>query len=150
MTEIDVTAQVPVATASLADPEAFLPPPARPAGPGRWVVDFSVGPFHHEALVTLGPMWRSAGRSGRAIQWSPTVDDHDALPYRSLMPSVAGELLLEDGTVGLHVHYTPAIGVLGRLVDPLLRPFARQSVTRFLHEVTRALQGQVPTPAGDR
>lgn len=149
MTQIDVTAAVPVATASLADPERFLPPPARPAGPGRWAVEFTVGPFRHEALVSLGPMWRSDSRTGRAIRWAPYVDEHDALPYESLMPSVHGVLVLEEGVVGLHVQYTPAAGVLGRGIDMVLRRFAKASVSRFLHGVAQAMHDDaVPTSTG--
>ena len=149
MTQIDVTAAVP-ATASLADLERFLPPPARPAGPDRWVVEFAVGPFHHEAVVTLGSMWRTDDRTGRSIQWVSNVDDHDTLPYEALMPTVHGMLVREGETVGLHVRYEPAAGVLGRLVDPVLRPAARSSIRGFLYDVARAMRAEASVPAGGR
>ena len=148
MTRIDVSATVPVATASLDDPETFLPRPARPAGPDRWVVEFVVGPFRHEGVVTLGPTWRSDGRTGRSIAWAPATDDHDALPYATLMPSVQGVLVLEGSDVGLHVQYTPAAGLAGRVLDPALRPLARRSVAHFLHDVARRMRGAVVGPPG--
>lgn len=147
MTQIDVTAAVP-ATATLADPEVFLPAPARPAGPWRWLVDFVVGPMRHRGLVTLGPVWRTDGREGRSIRWSPARDAHDALPYDALMPEVHGVLVLEEGELGLHVHYTPGAGVVGRGLDVLLRPVARASIRRFVRDVARRLQGSVPAGAG--
>ncbi len=148
MTRIDVTATVPVATASLDDPEHFLPAPARPAGPGRFVVDFAVGPFHHEGVVTLGPTWRTEGRAGRSIAWAPAADEQDALPYESLMPDVQGVLVLEGEVLGLHVRYTPAGGFAGRLLDPLLRPLARRSVAHLLHDIAARMRDEVPTAPG--
>lgn len=150
MTRIDVTATVPVASASLDDPEAFLPAPARPAGPDRWVVTFVVGPFHHEGVVSLGPTWRTEGRVGRSITWAPAADEHDALPYESLMPAVSGVLVLEGDVLGLHVHYTPpAARVVGRVIDPVLRPVAHRSIARFLHDVAARMHDDVrTTPAG--
>ncbi len=149
MTRIDVTATVPVATASLDDPETFLPAPARPAGPDRWVVGFVVGPFHHEGVVTLGPTWRTEGRTGRSIAWTPASDEHDALPYGSLMPAVQGVLVLEGDTLGLHVQYTPAAGLVGRILDPVLRPAARRSVAHLLHDVAVRMRGaEVVAPGG--
>ena len=147
MTQIDVTAAVP-ASASLADPERFLPSPARPAGPDRWVVEFAVGPFHHEAVVTLGSTWRTDDGIGRSIQWMSNVDDRDTLPYEALMPTVQGMLVLDGETLALHVRYEPAAGVVGRLVDPVLRPLARSSVRDFLHEVARAMRAGATVPAG--
>lgn len=67
MTRIDVSARTTAATPSLSEPERFLPAPARPAGPDRWTSDLTIGPFHHEAVLTVGPMWRSGPRCGRAI-----------------------------------------------------------------------------------
>ena len=148
MTRIDVTATVPVATASLDDPEQFLPAPARPAGPDRFVVEFVVGPFRHEGVVTLGPTWRTEGRAGRSVAWTPAVEEQDALPYESLMPDVHGVLVLEGDVVGLHVQYTPAGGVVGRIVDPVLRPVARRSIARFLHDVAARMRVGVPTAPG--
>ena len=151
MTRIDVTATVPAATASLDDPEQFLPAPARPAGPGRFVVDFAVGPFHHEGIVTLGPTWRTDGRAGRSVAWTPAVGEQDALPYESLMPDVQGALVLEGDVLALRVTYTPAGGVVGRVVDPVLRPMARRSVGRFLRDVAARMGAEVPSaPAGAR
>lgn len=146
MTQVDVTVPVPP-TATLDDPTEFLPDPARPAGPERWAVDFQIGPFHHEGLVTLGPLWRSEDRTGRSIRWSSARDEHDALPYDVLMPAVHGVLVLEDGELGLHVHYTPSAGPLGRATDLALRPVARRSVRRFLRSVAaqfRASTAAVP------
>lgn len=149
MTRIDATATVPAASASLDDPEAFLPAPARPTGPDRWVVDFAVGPFHHEGIITLGPIWRTKGRVGRSVSWAATTDDHDALPYDRLMPTVRGVLVLEDDVLGLHVRYEPAAGPLGRVVDPVLRPMARRSVARFLdHVAARLRTGLGTAPEG--
>ena len=147
MTQVDATVPVPP-TASLDDPTAFLPDPARPAGPDRWAVDFQVGPFHHEGLVTLGPLWRSDTRTGRAIRWSSARDEHDALPYEVLMPSVHGVLVLEDGVLGLHVQYTPAAGAVGRATDLALRPVARLSVRRFLRSVAAQLRASTPAVPG--
>lgn len=149
MTQIDVTAPVPT-SASLAEPESFLPAPARPSGPYRWRVDFTVGPFHHPGLVTLGPVWRTEERQGRPIRWTSARDEHDALPYESLVPEVHGVLVVDDGELGLHVHYTPGAGVLGRVLDLVLRPLARTSIRRFHREVARRLNGSVPVAAGDR
>lgn len=147
MTQIDVTAVVPAA-ASLSDPHTFMPPPARPSGPHRWMVDFTVGPLRHRGLVTLGPVWRKDGREGRSIRWVSARDVHDALPYESLMPEVHGVLVLEDGRLGLHVHYTPGAGVLGRCIDLALRPVARSSVRRFAREVARRLRAAAPVRTG--
>lgn len=149
MTRIDATAVVP-ATATLSDAEAFLPPPARPAGPWRWKVDFAVGPLRHRGLVTLGPVWRTEGREGRPIRWVAARDEHDALPYEALMPEVDGVLVLEDGRLGLHVHYTPGAGMVGRGLDVALRPVARASIRRFVQDVARRLQGPVPVGTGGR
>lgn len=151
MTRLDATATVPAASASLDDPEAFLPAPARPAGPDRWVVEFAVGPFHHEALVELGPVWRTEGRVGRAIAWAAAAEDHDAVPYERLTPRVHGAIVLEDGAVALRVTYRPRGGALGRAIDLVLRPVARRSVRWFVDAVaTRmrvpasAAQGETP------
>jgi hypothetical protein len=148
MTEIHARAPVAGDEASLVDPASFLPAPARPAGPGRWAVDFAVGPFHHEAVVALGPVWRTEGREGRGISWRSQHDAHDALPYESLFPSVEGVLVLEDGHVSVHVHYTPGAGLLGRAVDPLLRPVARSSVTQFVADVAGRLAPTTATSGG--
>ena len=148
MTRIDVTATVPVATARLDDPELFLPAPARPAGPGRYVVEFTVGPFRHEGVVTLGPTWRTEGRAGRSVAWVPVVDDQDALPYERLVPDVQGVLVLEGDQLALHVQYTPAGGVLGRMVDPVLRPVARRSAARFLDDIAARMRDEVPSAHG--
>ncbi len=145
MTRIDVSARTTAVAPSLSEPERFLPAPARPAGPDRWTVDLTIGPFHHEAVLTVGPMWRSDTRSGRAIAWEAAVRDHDALPYERLMPHVHGALVLEGQDLRLRAIYTPSGGWIGRLVDPVLRPIARRSVATFLREVARALDSQVPT-----
>lgn len=149
MTRIDVNAQTTTVAPSLSDPERFLPAPARPAGPDRWIVDLAIGPFHHEAVLTMGPMWRSDTRCGRSIAWEPAVRDHDVLPWESLMPQVHGALVLEDRQLRLRAIYTPSGGWIGRLVDPLLRPIARRSIRTFLREVVHVMDSQVPvTEAG--
>lgn len=143
MTRIDVSAQTSAVAPSLSDPERFLPSPARPAGPERWIVDLAIGPFHHEAVLTVGPMWRSDTRSGRSIAWEPAVRDHDVLPYESLMPQVHGALVLEGQHLRLRAIYTPSGGWIGRLVDPILRPLARRSIRAFLRDVAHAMDSQV-------
>lgn len=145
MTSIDASAQTAAAAPSLSEPERFLPGPARPAGPDRWIVDLAIGPFHHEAVLTVGPMWRSDTRCGRAIAWQPAVRDHDVLPYESLMPQVHGALVLEGQHLRLRATYTPSGGWIGRLIDPVLRPLARRSVHTFLREVVHAMDSQVPS-----
>lgn len=150
MTRIDVTATVPATSASLDDPEAFLPAPARPAGPDRWVVNFAIGPFHHEAVVELGPVWRTEGRVGRSIAWAASVEDHDAMPYERLTPPVHGAMVLEGGTVALRADYTPRAGVAGRVVDLVLRPVARRSVRWFIDAVAARMRAPATTEQGDR
>lgn len=151
MTRIDVHARTTSATPSLDDPEAFLPAPARPAGPDRWIVDLAIGPFRHEAVLTVGPVWRSDMRCGRAIAWEPAVRDHDVLPYESFMPHVHGALVLEGQHLRLRASYTPSGGWFGRIVDPILRPIARRSIRTFLREVEQTIDSQVPvTRSSDR
>lgn len=149
MTRIDVTATVPATSASLDDPGAFLPAPARPAGPDRWVVDFAVGPFHHEAVVELGPMWRTEGRVGRSIAWVASAEDHDAMPYERLTPRVHGALLLEGDTLALRADYTPRAGALGRAVDLALRPVARRSVRWFVDAVAARMRAPATAEQGE-
>lgn len=148
MTRIDVSAQTAAAVPSLSEPEAFLPPPARPAGPDRWTVDLAVGPFHHEAVLTVGPLWRAGGRSGRSIAWEPAKRDRDLLPYENVMPTVHGVLVLDGRQVSLRAHYTPSGGRAGRLIDPVLRPVARRSIAAFLRDVVDRIDAQVPTTTG--
>lgn len=149
MTRFDETATVPAASASLDAPEAFLPAPARPAGPDRWIVDFAVGPFHHEAVVELGPVWRTEGRVGRAIAWAAAAEDHDAMPYERLTPRVHGVLGLEGDTLVLRVVYEPRAGVVGRVVDPVLRPVAHRSVRWFVDAVAARMHAQAATGTGE-
>lgn len=149
MTRIDVSASVPVASASLDDPEAFLPTPARPAGPDRWIVDFAVGPLHHEALVEVGPLWRTEGCVGRAVAWVANAEEHDAVPYERLTPRVHGALVLEGDTLALRVVYTPRAGVLGRAVDLALRPVARRSVRWFVDAVAERMRAPATLGLGE-
>lgn len=149
MTRIDVSAQIAAVAPSLGEPEWFLPAPGRPAGPDRWTVDLAVGPFHHEAVLTIGPLWRSDGRTGRPIAWQPARRDGDLLPYEALMPKVHGMLVLDGQRLALRAHYTPAAGRLGRLIDPVLRPIARRSIDAFCRQVARTIDARVPvTPGG--
>ncbi len=148
MTRIDVSAPIAAAAASLREPEQFLPAPARPAGPDRWVVDLAVGPFHHEAVLTVGSLWRSEGRSGRPVAWEPARRDGDVLPYEAMMPVVHGMLLLDGRRLSLRAHYTPGAGRAGRLIDPILRPIARRSIAAFCRDVARTMDAHVPTTAG--
>lgn len=148
MTRIDVSAQINAAAPSLSEPERFLPPPARPAGPDRWTADLAVGPFHHEAVLTVGPLWRSDGRAGRPIAWQPARRDGDLLPYESLMPVVHGMLVLDGHCLTLRAHYTPAAGRVGRLIDPILRPIARWSIAAFCRDVARTIEDRVPVSTG--
>lgn len=150
MSRIDVSAPTSAIAPSLADPARFLPSPTRPCGPDRWLVPLSVGPFRHEAVVTVGPMWRTDGRTGRSVQWAPAVTEHDVLPYEALMPAVHGVLVLEAGQVHLQVHYSPVAGVLGRVVDVVLRPVARASVARFARDIADAMAASPSTTTGGR
>lgn len=148
MTRIDVSAHTSAATPSLSEPESFLPAPARPAGPDRWVVDLAVGPFHHEAVLTVGSLWRSEGRSGRPIAWEAARRDGDVLPYEAMMPVAHGMLVLDGQRLTLRATYTPAAGRAGRVVDPVLRPIARRSIAAFCRDVAHTIDTQVPTNAG--
>lgn len=148
MTRIDVSAQIDAAAPSLSEPEGFLPAPGRPAGPDRWTVELAVGPFRHEAVLTVGPLWRSDGRTGRPIAWEPARLDRDLLPYESLMPVVHGMLVLEGQCLTLRAHYTPAAGRVGRLIDPILRPIARRSIAAFCRDVARTIEAGVPAAQG--
>lgn len=148
MTRIDVSAPITAAAPSLSEPEGFLPAPRRPAGPDRWTVDLAVGPFHHEAVLTVGPLWRSDGRTGRPIGWEPARRDGDLLPYETVMPVVHGMLVLDGARLVLRVHYTPAAGRAGRLLDPFLRPIARRSIAAFCRDVARTINAHAPTTSG--
>lgn len=148
MTRIDVSAHLSAAAPSLSEPERFLPTPARPAGPDRWAVDLTFGPFHHEAVLTVGSLWRSEGRSGRPISWEPARRDADVVPYEAVMPVVHGMLVLDGQYLTLRANYTPAAGRVGRLIDPILRPIARRSIATFCRAVARTIDAQVPTNAG--
>ncbi len=148
MTRIDVSAPITAAAASLSEPEQFLPAPGRPAGPDRWTVDLAVGPFHHEATLTVGSLWRSEDRAGRPIAWEPARRDRDLLPYEAVMPVVHGMLVLEGTRLVLRAHYTPSAGRVGRLIDPFLRPIARRSIAAFCRDVARQIDAQVLTTPG--
>lgn len=143
MTRMELDVVLPVA-ASLIDPGRFLPDPARPAGPGRWVVEFAFGPFRHDAVVTLGPAWRTPRGVCRAIAWEPAPRDTDTMPWARMMPRVHGELATESGRLHLRVDYDPRVAVLGRVVDVLLRPWARASMRAFVEVVAVREAQDVP------
>lgn len=128
MTRIDVTATVPVAAASLDDPERFLPSPARPSGPGRFVVDFAIGAFHHEGVVTLGPTWRTEGRAGRRAVAAEGAD-HEVTGSASGAAMQAEMERLMQESIGAFPAETEGTGAA------LLEPEILEDGTKFFDNV---------------
>ncbi len=121
------------------DPVNYLPPPARPAGPDRWICCLAVGPWHHDAVVTVGGRWRDGDRIGHAIAWEAMPESGDPLPWEVLTPPVHGMLWLQGDRVVLRASYVPPAGVVGRLVDLALQPVARRSMLQFVRDVADRL-----------
>jgi hypothetical protein len=149
MVRVDVAVPMTADVTSLTDPTTFLPSPARQVGPDRYVIDLVVWPWHHDALVELGPIWRAEGRVGRSLTWAPAPAPNDALPYERLMPSVHGVLVVTPGKVALRAHYEPVGGRVGYLLDRFLGRAARTSMRRFVEAVAHTLETASATAVHD-
>ena len=132
-----------VRTRFVDSPGSWLPPPARPAGPSRWLVDLHAGLVTHPAVCTVGAPWHRDGLCWRRLRWEP-ADDEDRARTRTRLPRLEGELGLDTSRVParlvLRAGYVPPGGVLGGTADLLaLRLVARLTARRFLADVAARL-----------
>lgn len=126
-----------------ADPAAWLPRPARPAGRDRWRIRLHVGPVRKAVEVTVGPVWVTTAKHARTLAWTP-VDLPEGIPMSAAMPRLSGELLLRDRDTEVELtlrgSYEPPLGVLGAGLDTVaLHHLAAAGAGAFVDEVLAAL-----------
>lgn len=142
MTHVQAHARMARAVRPPADAGRWLPEPHRRAGADQWTVALPLGPWHHDAKVRLGGLWKDDQGVGRTISWHAVPRDHDVLPYERLFPPVAGEVVVVDDTVEIRASYDPPAGAVGRVLDLVGRRFARRAVQQMAREIAGALSDQ--------
>lgn len=149
MTHVQGRARLPHPVEPPVEAASWLPEPHRRAGADQWTVALPLGPWHHDAKVRLGGLWRGEDAVGRTIAWHVDPRAHDVLPYERLFPAVAGEVVVTGDVVEIRASYDPPAGWVGRAVDLVARRFARAAVRQMAQEITGALAAAPPATDGE-
>ena len=100
--------------------------------------ELSVGPLHHEIVLSVGPPQDDGNRIARRLTWEATL-------HPDAYPVFDGELAVERdewgaGVLSLQGVYDVPFGSLGRFGDGVAgRRIARRCVAGFLEDVARRL-----------
>lgn len=104
-----------------ADPQAWLPAPARPRGVDRWTVDLAAGRFHRRVACRVGMVWVVGQALWRSVSWEPVDEPDEVVFVGRFLPTFDGKLLLtvDDGGAALVLEgtYAPPAGWFGAVAD---------------------------------
>lgn len=132
------------------DPQAWLPPPARPRGIEHWTVDLAAGRLHHRVACGVGMVWTIGEETWRTVTWHAVTEPHQLLAVQHALPTFRGKLTLtaHDGeaVLALEGSYRPPGGLFGVLADKaLLHTVAEATASWFLRTVADRLSAE-PVP----